>query len=384
MALLLTPDSQVIFHSNIYGLDLDGVAEILGSQEKDEGDFTFVFNQEPYHLQYIQSEENGFTYGFLLPDSHFTKPVRRLLLWMFIFIFLAVVFTLLFSRGIHGSIITPIYHMMEAMKTVNPNGSQVRLDVRKGNEISFLFEQFNNMAERIENYINEITETQNNLDRTKINLLQSQINPHFLYNSLNFVYRMISSEKLEAASTMALYLGKYFRYATNVNAETTRIKDEVENINTYINIQQFRYPRFIDFFIDMDVELEDVLIPRMLIQPLIENIFSHGVSSFENPVNIRLRFRLIDNFINISVEDNGAGMTGERLANVRDSLNKMPRDASFALSNIYMRLQLLYKSEAQMSINSKEGNGTSVLLTIPLSLPENRRGKREGEGPDNV
>ena len=298
--------------------------------------------------------------------------------WMIVFILAAIVFTLLFSRSIHGSIIAPINHMVEAMKTVNPNGSQTRLDVHKGNEIGFLYEQFNDMAERIENYISEITETQNNLDRTKINLLQSQINPHFLYNSLNFVYRMISSEKLEAASTMALYLGKYFRYATNVNAETTRIKDKVENINTYVNIQQLRYPGRIDFFIDMDGALEDVLIPRMLIQPLIENIFSHGVSSFENSVNIRLRFRLTDDLINIAVEDNGAGMSEERLADVRESLKELPRDAGFALSNIYMRLQLFYQSEAHMSIDSTEGGGTTVFLTIPLSLPEDRRGQQEG------
>ena len=212
--------------------------------------------------------------------------------------------------------------------------------------------------------INEVYVEHLNYQQAQLNFLQSQINPHFLSNCLNFIYQMNKGGRIEGAADMALYLGRYFRYATKSDKDIVTIKEEIDNIENYIRIQKMRYPEKIDYHIDISDKIMNLKVPRLVIQPVVENSIIHGIEAIDRPGKIEIYTEEDNQVYTIIVEDNGPGIEEEELKEIRMGLNETEEqeDMGYGILNPHLRLRLKFGDNAGLVIENRKVTGTRVFI----------------------
>ena len=218
------------------------------------------------------------------------------------------------------------------------------------------------MLDKIGRLIYENYEKQLLLRDTKYKMLQAQINPHFLYNTLNSLHWMIRAKRNDEAAEMTIALGEILRAALSKKQYFT-VREEVAMLRKYMVIQQYRYQKRICFQLEEEVR-GDYLIPHMTLQPLVENAIYYGVEKMLTPCTISVTVREREDDIWIQVSDTGPGMTEEELNAVRTFTVK-PSGHGIGLKNIHERLRMAYEERLTFEIDSACGQGTSVRIVIP-------------------
>lgn len=208
-------------------------------------------------------------------------------------------------------------------------------------------------------------ELEQNLDRTRLEMLKSQVNPHFLFNTLNLISCMARLEGARDTDRMILSLSGLFRYNLRTQEQEVWLEQELEALDDYITIQQTRFDGRITYHKQIGVDPAQARIPSFTLQPLVENAFIHGLSSCEDGGRIFLRIWQEGDMLRISIADNGAGMDGTRLAQLRQRLqDREYAGRGIGLGNISRRVVMLYP-EGDLRIYSRPGRGTVVQLRIP-------------------
>lgn len=246
------------------------------------------------------------------------------------------------------------------------------LTVDGNDEIGQMSRQFNQMVTNIKELMEEVNrsheatrELENKQNEIKLKMLASQINPHFLFNALESI-RMKAHLKGEKEIAQAVkLLGRLMRKKLEVKGREILLRDELEMIRCYLDIQKFRRDDRLDYEIDVDPELEQVFIMPLLIQPLVENAVVHGLEQESGSGMVRLEIRREGSDLRVSVEDNGVGIPPAKLAEVRQSLLEQDADR-IGLHNIQQRLLITYGKTYGLQIESKEHRGTRVVFRIPL------------------
>ncbi|WP_310552049.1 sensor histidine kinase [Paenibacillus glufosinatiresistens] len=241
-------------------------------------------------------------------------------------------------------------------------------------EIGQLSRQFNYMVGSINQLIERVVETNernNKLElaqkEIKFKMMASQINPHFLFNALESI-RMnahIKGEK-EIANTVRL-LGKLMRKNLEVGRDMAPIKDEIEMVRSYLEIQKFRYEDRLAYTLNVDPDCMATLIPPLIVQPLVENSVIHGLENKEGTVQVKVCILCRDEYIDIRVSDDGAGMTEARLEEIRSVIGRPEEESKnrIGLRNVHQRLVLYYGEGSGLHIDSREGEGTTIEFSIP-------------------
>lgn len=244
-------------------------------------------------------------------------------------------------------------------------------------EIGQLSRQFNYMVESIRSLMDQVVEKNEQFTalelaqrEIKLKMMASQINPHFLFNALESI-RMNAHMKgeTEIANVVRL-LGRLMRKNLEIGREKTPLKEELEMVRSYLDIQKFRYEDRLQYEIDVDPSVMDFRIPPLIIQPLVENAVVHGVEDKVDGVKVAVSIRRLEEMLEVSVKDNGMGMTPERLEEVKDSIMAAEESEKnrIGLRNVYQRLVLTYGEKHGLHIESKYGEGTLIIFTIPLNL----------------
>lgn len=227
----------------------------------------------------------------------------------------------------------------------------------------------------------EALELQNLMEREKLQQLRSQINPHFLFNTINVIQYTAQQEGAEKTHSMLSSLSQLFRYSLGSNEELVPLAREVHIVNEFYRLQQLRFGDRIrlEWRISPEVDLTETLAPSFLLQPLVENAFKHGLGPKEDGGCAVVRMESEGRTLYIEVSDDGAGMTAEKLADLRDNLRNPPTAGEhIGLYNVAARLRLL-GSEYGMDIQSEQGRGTRVLMRLPLVTVE-----EEADGDDEA
>ena len=236
-------------------------------------------------------------------------------------------------------------------------------------------------------------ELQNSLDRAKFRNLQSQINPHFLYNTLETIRGLALLEGADQVASMASALGKYFRYNISFKVDVVSIGDEINNIRNYFLIQQYRFSDRFQLVLDFDEEDEDIMgypLPKMTIQPLVENAIFHGLEKVMRGGRVTIRIVREDSMLSIHVIDNGAGIPAKLMHEINASLytNRemttadQPQESNrVGLLNINQRICALYGSRYGLRLTSMENVGTDVEITMPYP-PNNDETVRRLQQPE--
>lgn len=287
------------------------------------------------------------------------------------------------ARIMYRTIIYPIYNMAEASKKIAANNFLFDDVINDSDdEIGELVKAFNKMKYATGEYILTLEEKRTTLDllhkeelerlkvekqmeAIKLDLLKSQINPHFLFNTLNVIGGMANLEDAVTTEKMIKALSSIFRYNLKMREAEVKLKQELRIVRDYIYIQQMRFGNRIQFQINCPVELETAIVPAFSFQPLVENAIIHGLSKKEEGGKVVIIVeRKIGNLI-ICITDTGIGMTEEKLKEVRTEIQAGVGGAiGIGLGNIYKRIHRLYKT-GELEINSKWKEGTTIFLSIP-------------------
>jgi Predicted signal transduction protein with a C-terminal ATPase domain len=327
-------------------------------------------------LTLINNELTNYQHFYFLMNQK-NSYFRSMGLYIFVStLILCIMFTLWFSKGITR----PIHALTAAARQISRGNFDIRfIPVKTRDELKFLTDTFYNMCKNIEGLIKEI-EAKSELDqlvkKMEIKSLQNQINPHFLFNTLNMVAKMAYVEGAEKTSEVVESVSALLRYNLSKINHTVQLRDELDIVKEYFFIQKMRFGKRINFIDHISHEALDCPIPPLTLQPLVENAFMHGVESYEEGGEIQLSVSMSEGNVIVEVKDNGVGITEERINqlqqilddNSKGKLTETGESNGIALHNVRRRLQLFYQCDDVMEIQSLPGEGTIVRLYLPYSL----------------
>ena len=235
------------------------------------------------------------------------------------------------------------------------------------------------MAEHLSVMVMQIREDERKMRKAELRLLQEQINPHFLYNTLDAIVWMIEDGKSEQAENMVVSLSTFFRTVLSRGREFISIREEVQHIRSYLEIQKARYQDILSYEIQVAPELYPYETLKMTLQPLVENALYHGVKNKRSGGLIRISGERDGKLIRFKVEDDGIGMNAEALTHLQEEIRRPCKetDTGFGMANVNERIRMNFGADYGLMIESEEGKGTRVWVTIPAVLSENAK-REEG------
>ena len=337
-----------------------------------------------YSLNNEQFKNNSATYQALVQSLQYMEMITIAVLLL---VLLGNASLIIMSTKM---ITEPLKLLAETADEVAKGNFEVdQLPVEQMDEVGIVTGAFNQMVTSIRDYIEQVRETlarenqlkereflmQNHLKDAQLKYLQAQINPHFLFNTLNAGAQLAMMEDAEKTEQFLLNVSEFFRYNVRKNNQQVTLGEEIRLVDNYVYILNVRFAGEILFEKDIDESLNHVPVPGMILQPLVENAVNYGIRNIDWEGRIELSVRRSGDSICISVWDNGAGMTGERIAQVLSG--EIASEASSSTSNgvgmrnVIERLNLFFDDQAQMDIYSEGLNmGTEVVIRIPFTGEE--------------
>jgi two-component system sensor histidine kinase YesM len=295
----------------------------------------------------------------------------------FVLMFGAVCFSVLAAWGISRSIYIPIKKLHDMTATVTKNDLQALVTHGNVDEITELGMSFNIMIGRIRELLDAKVKEQENLKKAELRALQAQINPHFLYNTLDTIIWMTESKKTSEVIEIVRALSNFFRISLSKGRDWITIGEEVERTRSYLTIQKMRYRDIVDYQIEMDEGVAGNTVLSLVLQPLVENALYHGVKNKRQggTIIVRAKPRNQDEVL-LQVEDNGIGFTAEKLAQLQaeldDDSGELKSESGYGIGNVNQRIKLYYGRQYGVSIKSEYQAGTCATIIIPARSEEAR------------
>lgn len=282
------------------------------------------------------------------------------------------------TRRITDSIHRAIHSLEETVRRIAEGHFGDRVRGMNVEELQELGEQINQMADRLETLIDQVRQKQDHLAKAELRTLQAQINPHFLYNTLDTIVWQAESGKGEEVVRLTRSLSDFFRISLSSGADWIPVEQELKHVSAYLSIQKTRYRDILDYEVGTAEGLGDIYMLKLLLQPLVENALYHGIKNKRGGGKISVRLRVQNGFMTFTVEDTGKGMTPEQLLNVQEALlaemptvqaAQEPGHTGFGLRNVDMRIRLYYRKQRGLILHSGK-DGTEVSFTIPIRTRE--------------
>lgn len=316
-----------------------------------------IFEYIYYEVKYIQSEKQKIDFNF--------RIIFSVTLILLVIVSAVMIF---FYYYLPLSITRPIKQIIKVTNEVASGDLSVRSDVNDGFEAKNLSKSLNTMIDKINELLKQVTKEQVRLRKAEFELLQSQINPHFLYNTLDAIVWLAESGDKEKVVSTVKSLSDFFRASLNQGKDIVTIKEELVHIKSYLEIQQVRYQDILEYEINVPEELNGYLIPKITIQPLVENALYHGIKNKRGGGKIFVGGEKKENEFVIYVKDNGQGITEDRLKIVMRNINNRAESekSSFGLYNVNERIKLNFGDEYGISFDSHYLEGTIVTIKLPL------------------
>ena len=273
---------------------------------------------------------------------------------------------------ISASIYRPIKKLHDVTTTIAQNDLQALVYSRNVDEITELGNNFNIMIGKIRELLNAKVREQENLKKAELKALQAQINPHFLYNTLDTIVWMAEASKTDQVIEIVRALSSFFRISLSKGRDWISIRQEIEHVRSYLAIQKMRYRDILDYKIEVDENLMDGIILKLTLQPLVENALYHGIKNKRNGGTITVRAQSVGpDLVRLEVQDDGVGFTPYKLAEIRSMLNDDSSEISlkeggFGLENVNKRIKLYYGKQYGLYVQSEYLGGTQVVARIPL------------------
>lgn len=377
--ILLICDRKIIFSKN---------QDLLFQSIEESHWETLTSGISGSDMQNLRGENTFYTYQtipttgwklvFLHSSETYHKSASTILRYSHIITVICIAFSFLIAMGISWLITSPLKRLSSLMGEVEKNNLDVVFESKSNDEVSRLGNAFNKMIAQIKLMIQKVSLSKLAEKDAVIYALQSQINPHFLYNTLQSISDVSYSYDIMEIPEICSSLSSMLRYSIDNQKRFVRLYDEIENIRNYYSIQSIKYQERVTLTIRIDPCYYNVRIPRLILQPLVENSFTHGFSSSSDLFSISIEAREDSGSLYITIADNGSGITPKQLTAIRASLaledDLHHTEKYLALNNVNRRLILNYGPEYGLKIESWLSKGTNMTVTIPIGgyiTPEN-------------
>ena len=362
------PQQQLVYSS----LKTEKIAEVL---QINNGNFT-IDEGGSSRMYTVQESDFGWkTVGVSFVDELVGNKNEVRVSFVFlglICIVLAIVISLFLSQRVSQ----PIKQLQGYMKEVEKGNFDIQVPVPTTIEIGRLARAFNIMVGRIKELMSQVVRDQELKRKSEMNALQAQINPHFLYNTLDSIIWMAESKKSQEVVLMTSALAKLFRASISKGEELVTIETELEHITNYLKIQKMRYKNKLDYQIEISDSVSQYKTIKVILQPIVENAIYHGIKMKRGPGLITISSEETEKDILLIVADNGSGMDEEKLAKLLTPLDEGEEGSGVGVRNVHGRLKLYFGAQYGLVYKSIIGEGTTVRIRFPKSLPLLEAGRR--------
>jgi two-component system sensor histidine kinase YesM len=376
-----TPDSTVFYVidqksrviSGTDGLQLGDNEEaktFYAAAKQGDGSMIAEFRGKPHLFVYHKLAGVDWVTVGAVPVEEMLKERDRIVHGIWIVVMVLLIVAILGTWGLSYSITKPIRKLTGIMRDVRSGNLNVKAEIHTRDEIGMLSHSFNMMLNRIGDLLHQLQESHEKEKQAEIRALQANINPHFLYNTLESVIWLAESGDYEEITVLISKLGKYYRLSLSRGMEVVRMRDEIAHAEHYLAIERIRHGDKFSYEIDVDDEVMERECLKLILQPLVENALHHGILQKAGRGHIAIRGRLEEGFIVLGVEDNGKGMAWERLNEINSffrSGRSLDLPSSYGIKNVNERLQLKYGKDCGLFYRSEEGVGTQAEIRIAVN-----------------
>ena len=364
---IVDDEKNIIFHPQQQllhsGVKTEKIEEVL---QEESGSFVTEEGENSKLYTFCRSEKTGWTVVGVSYLNELLKNQDEIQQVYYMTAVLLLFAAILLASLISGEISKPLKQLQHSMKEVEKgNFKDAAMRIEGDNEIADLGTSFQIMTEKIQQLMEQSVQEQREKRKSELNALQSQINPHFLYNTLDSIIWMAESGKNQEVVLMTSSLAKLLRQSISNEDEIVTVEKEIGYTRSYLTIQKMRYKDQLEFEIDVQEEALDMPIVKLVVQPLVENAIYHGIKYADHKGMIQVKARIMEEKLVIIISDNGPGMKPEVLAHILEKRSVEGKNGKVGVYNVHNRLQLYYGPEYGLSYESVEGVGTTVFMTIP-------------------
>lgn len=337
-------------------------------QNSGSGYHEFKRNGIAYVAIYADLNDGNWRIIKTIPKSVLYKDVNAIQFFTILItaILMAVIF--LIAHFYSKKITSPISNMMVQMKEVEAGNLSVRLETNVDNELDDLSESFNHMVGQIETLMKEVVQAERDRNELELEVLHAQINPHFLYNTLNTIRWMAKIKNENSISNAIVALVKLLRVSISLGKKMITLKEEIEYIENYVLIQKLRFNQEFEIEYNIQEEYSGTYIPKLILQPIVENALIYGIDendvAREHRLKIRIYTHKVGEDLYIVVEDNGPGIQEEVLLNIFQEERGLDKFSKVGLNNVNQRLKLYFGDAYGLEIKTKINVGTKVLIKV--------------------
>ncbi|CAM3555916.1 sensor histidine kinase [Paenibacillus lupini] len=371
---IIASNKADLFGKNLSEIHADET--ILSSQE---GSYNTLVNGKASKVVIAnlnpENSWNGLRIISIFSISEITRDANQVIRLGVIVITASLIFAVLLIYASASLLSSRLLRLSKHISKAGSGSLETFIHIDGKDEVGLLSKQFNALVRNVKHLIQEVKETvdQKNLieqrqNEIRFKMLASQINPHFLFNSLESIRMEAHIRKQDDIAEAVWMLSKLLRSSLEADNRKISLQEELERVRCYLDIQKFRYEDRLNYRLTIDPELEDMPVPPLIIQPLIENAIVHGLDYDAEGAVIDLEVKRIPGGVQVKVIDNGAGFTPDRLVKVREELTASVHDQEgqrIGLRNVNDRLVLLYGPSSALSIESEPGNGACITFFIP-------------------
>ena len=267
----------------------------------------------------------------------------------------------------------PLYKLQNEMNKIKDLNYEAKHSSLTGGskEIIQLEATFNDLMKRIRDLAGKLVEERDNQRKSELKALQNQINPHFLYNTLDSIIYMIDKGESQKAEQMIVALSKFFRISISRGKNIIPLKDEIEHVRNYLLIQKIRFGDQFNYTINVSSGLEGYYCMKLILQPIVENAIEHGLNDAQSGGRIDIKAYIDGEFIVLEVTDNGYGISSEKLKEIEKSFQDKNIHRGVGLQNVYQRIKIYYGEKGDIKIHSIEDEGTTISILIPKERAKN-------------
>ncbi len=368
--------SDLQYSSNLYLTDVDGVIVSNQNEEQIGKKISFAEKVEGNRGMFWQgsklvSYQRVSDWNFYVIDEVpawflYQNYVSTILVLVLVTLAVAIV-ALTLARNITKRLYRPINKVVSKMNDVSQGDLRTRIELEDmDSDGRKLADGFNIMMDEIDVLMERVKEEQRQLDRMRFNALQSQIQPHFLYNTLECIHWQALAGGNQEISTMVKALAQYYRICLSEGKDIIPLSMELEHVRNYLIIQNMRYGNIITLAEKVPEEYLSVRIPKLTLQPLVENSIYHGIRVKEGVTGtVEIAVVESEGAVCLTVKDDGGGMEPEQLAYINQNISDMERDVGYGITNINKRIELMYGEQYGLSFRQNEGRGTCVEIRLP-------------------
>ncbi len=339
-------------------------SELMSLGEQPEA---LQINGEHYHLDQAYSEKLGLSVVTYLPEATVKRPLNKFYSWAWLFAVASLAAVIIFSYSTYKYIHKPLLLLVQGFRRMEGGTLDIPIQHEQKDEFGYLFHRFNHMLRKLNSLIEQDFKQKMMMQKAELKQLQSQINPHFLYNSFFILNSLSKTGDLERIEQFTEMLGEYFRFITRNGEDFVTLQEEVHHSRMYTEIQKLRFSRRIRVQFDVvPSELASIRVPRLILQPIIENAYEHSLEKATEQGQLMITFGQDSTSLRITVENSGE-LSVEELERLQKLLlyPDLP-DEMTGMINIHRRLQLCYAEGSGLWLSRSRLNGLRVDIVIQL------------------